>query len=56
MLQKKQAEKKPVLRMQLQEQSNMNLGIANRAQAGQDFVEVVNSQDTIFAEKGRLED
>lgn len=38
--------------MQLQEQSNMNMGIAN----GQDFVEVVSGIDTERAQKGKLED
>lgn len=47
---------KPVLRMQLQEQSSMNLGIGMNNKAQTDFVEVVSGIDSERAEKGRLED
>lgn len=49
---KHNVDKKPLLRMQLQEQSSMNMGIAN----GQDFVEVVSGIDAERAQKGSLED
>jgi len=47
---------KPVLKMQLQEQSNMNIGIGMNGKVGTDFVEVVSGIDSERANQGRLED
>ena len=49
-------DKKPELKMQLQETSSMNIGVGLKAQTGVEFVEVVNSIDNDRAEKGKLED
>ena len=53
---KKSVDKKPVLKMQLQELSTMNIGSGMYNRNGQDFVEVVSDVDTQRAEKGRIED
>jgi len=42
--------------MQLQEQSNMNIGVGMNGKVAQDFVEVVNTVDSERANQGRLED
>ena len=47
---------KPVLKMQLQEQSNMNIGSGILNKIGLDFVEVVSDIDSQRASKGKIED
>ena len=47
---------KPVLKMQLQEQSNMNIGVGMNGKVGTDFVEVVSGIDSDRANQGRLDD
>lgn len=42
--------------MQLQEQSNMNIGVGMNGKVGTDFVEVVSGIDSERADQGRLED